>query len=84
MRNDNVTILGTGMYLPENIMTNEDLCHQIDTTPEWVDDKLGIKERRITVDESTADLAYQAGVRALKDANVDKEDLVLQKNYIRQ
>jgi 3-oxoacyl-[acyl-carrier-protein] synthase III len=77
MRNNNVTILGTGMYLPNNIITNEDLCHQITTTPEWVEKKLGIKERRITLNESTPDLGYQAGIRALKDANVNKEDLDL-------
>lgn len=77
MRNNNVTILGTGMYLPENIMTNEDLCHQIKTTPEWVEEKLGIKERRISKFESTSQLAYQAAWRALEKSNVDKEDLDL-------
>jgi 3-oxoacyl-[acyl-carrier-protein] synthase III len=77
MRNNNVTILGTGLYLPNNIMTNEDLCKYIDTTPEWVEEKLGIRERRITTGESTSDLAYQSALRALENANVDKEDLDL-------
>jgi 3-oxoacyl-[acyl-carrier-protein] synthase-3 len=77
MRNNNVTILGTGAYLPSNIVTNEDLCKHIKTTPEWVEDKLGIIERRITVDESTADLAYQAAIRTLENSKVDKEDLDL-------
>lgn len=77
MRNNNVTILGTGSYLPSNVVTNEDLCKHIKTTPEWVEDKLGIIERRITVDESTADLAYQAAIRTLEDSKVDKEDLDL-------
>jgi 3-oxoacyl-[acyl-carrier-protein] synthase III len=78
MRNNNVTILGTGMYLPNNIITNEDLCHQINHNPRvGLRKKLGIKERRITLNESTPDLGYQAGIRALKDANVNKEDLDL-------
>jgi len=77
MRNDNVTILGTGSYLPSNVVTNEDLCKHITTTPEWVEDKLGIIERRITVDESTADLAYQAAIRTLANSLTDKEELDL-------
>ena len=41
MRNNNITILGTGSYLPSNIVTNEQLCKHIDTTPEWVENKFG-------------------------------------------
>lgn len=77
MRNNNVTILGTGMYLPSNVVENKELCQYIDTTPEWVEEKLGIIERRLTIEESTGDLAYKASINALKDANVDKEDLDL-------
>lgn len=77
MRNNNVTILGTSSYLPSNIITNEDVCTHIHTTPEWVEEKLGIVERRITTGESTADLAYQSAIRALDNAKVDKEDLDL-------
>ena len=77
MRNNNVTILGTSSYLPKNVVTNEKMCKNIETTSEWVSDKLGIVERRITVDESTSDLAYQSAIRVLKNSNVDKEDLDL-------
>jgi 3-oxoacyl-[acyl-carrier-protein] synthase-3 len=77
MRNNNVTILGTSSYLPSNIVTNEEMCKNIDTTPEWVFEKLGIKERRISEFESTSQLAYQSAWRALENANVDKEDLDL-------
>jgi 3-oxoacyl-[acyl-carrier-protein] synthase-3 len=77
MRNNNVTILGTGAYLPSNVVTNEELCKHIKTTPEWVEEKLGIVERRITVNESTADLAYQAAIKALENSKVDKEELDL-------
>ena len=77
MRNNNVTILGTSSYLPSNIVDNKQMCKNIETSPKWVENKLGIVERRITVDESTADLAYQSAIRALKNSNVDKEDLDL-------
>ena len=77
MRNNNVTILGTGSYLPSNVVSNEELCKHIDTTPEWVEDKLGILERRITVDETTGDLAYKAAIKILANAKVDKEELDL-------
>ena len=77
MRNNNVTILGTGSYLPTRVVTNEELCANIDTTPEWVREKLGISERRITENETTSDLAYNAAIKALESANIDKEDLDL-------
>jgi 3-oxoacyl-[acyl-carrier-protein] synthase-3 len=78
MRTENATILGTGVYLPSNIVTNEDICKHIDTTPEWVETKLGIKERRISdMDIGTSDLAYHASLQALKNSNIDKEDLDL-------
>ena len=77
MRNNNVTIIGTGSYLPNKIMTNEELCKNIDSTPQWIEEKLGIKERRIANGESTASMAYNAAIDALKSAKVDKEDLDL-------
>jgi len=77
MRNNKVTIIGSGSYLPNNVVTNEELCKNIDTTPEWVKEKLGIDERRMAYDETTSDLAYQAAIRALESANVDKEELDL-------
>jgi 3-oxoacyl-[acyl-carrier-protein] synthase III len=77
MRNNKVTIIGTGSYLPNRIVLNEELCSNIDSTPEWVEKKLGILERRMVVSESTSDLAYYAALKALESANVDKEDLDL-------
>ena len=43
-----VGILGTGAYLPERIVTNQDIAKIIDTTDEWITSRTGIKERRIT------------------------------------
>jgi 3-oxoacyl-[acyl-carrier-protein] synthase-3 len=77
MKNKNVTIIGTGSYLPPRIVSNEELCEMIDTTPEWVETKLGIRERRMVIDEKTSDLAYHAAIRALKSADTDKEELDL-------
>jgi 3-oxoacyl-[acyl-carrier-protein] synthase-3 len=77
MRNNNVTIIGSGSYLPTNVISNDMLCENIETTPEWVKEKLGIDERRMVVDETTSDLAYHAAIAALESANVDKEELDL-------
>jgi len=77
VKNNKVTIIGTGSYLPKTVMTNENICKKIDTTPEWIEDKLGIKERRFGVDETTADMAYFAALEALNDSNTNKEDLDL-------
>lgn len=67
-------------YIPETILTNEDLSKIVDTTDEWISKRTGIKERRIAnSDEKTSDLAYKAGLKALERAKVDASqiDLVL-------
>jgi 3-oxoacyl-[acyl-carrier-protein] synthase III len=70
-------ILGTGSYVPDNVMTNDDLTRLVDTSDEWIVSRTGIKERRISTDEKTSDLAYEAGVRALKNSNIEAKDLDL-------
>jgi len=76
MRFNNVTIKGTGSYLPARVVTNEVLAYGIDTTPEWITDKLGISERRyMDFYEYPSDMAYNATIKALANANLDKEDL---------
>ena len=71
-------ILGVGSYLPEKEITNFDLEKMVDTTNEWVVERTGIKARRVA-DENTAtsDLATEAALRALKDANVSAEEIDL-------
>ncbi|MDC1206998.1 3-oxoacyl-ACP synthase, partial [Akkermansiaceae bacterium] len=49
MRNA-VTIAGTGSYLPEKVMTNEDLSKIVDTNDEWIFSRTGIRERRIAAE----------------------------------
>ena len=57
-------IIGTGSAVPSKIMTNEDLSGRMETGDEWIRTRVGVSERRIAVTESTADLAYEAAVKA--------------------
>ncbi|TAH69549.1 MAG: ketoacyl-ACP synthase III [Anaerolineaceae bacterium] len=72
-----VGIIGTGRYLPENIMTNDDLSNLVDTSDEWIRTRTGIRERRISVGMNTSDLAYEAGSIALKNAGLKPEEIDL-------
>lgn len=65
------SITGTGSFLPKKVLTNDDLSKMLDTTDEWITKRTGIKERRIVENGATAsDLAIEASLRALDDANV--------------
>ena len=69
-------ILGTGFYVPEKILTNDDLSKIVDTSDEWITERTGIKERRIAADdEATSDLAIKAAESALKDGMYDPAPL---------
>ncbi len=73
-----VTIAGTGSYLPEKVLTNDDLSKIVDTSDEWITSRTGIKERRIAADdEFTSDLATKAAERALEQAHIPAEELDL-------
>ncbi len=71
------TIIGTGSYLPDHILTNDDMAKLVETSDEWITTRTGIKERRISTGETTSDLAYEASFRALKRAGLGAEDLDL-------
>lgn len=74
----NVKIIGTGSYVPETVYTNEYLETIIPTNSKWIQENLGIKERRIAADnEATSDLAANAGLNAIKDAGLKKDDIDL-------
>lgn len=75
MKKYKVAIKGSSSYLPPNVVTNDDLAKQINTSDEWIYSKLGIKERRVVGDESVSDIGYKAAVLALDDAKIHKEDL---------
>jgi 3-oxoacyl-[acyl-carrier-protein] synthase-3 len=72
-----VYISGTGRYVPENIVTNDDLAKIVDTNDEWITSRSGIKERRISSGENTSDLAANAAKNALDNAGVSAEDVDL-------
>ena len=69
-------IAGTGSYLPEKLLTNEDLAKQVDTSDEWIRSRTGIRERHIAAEgETTSDLGYHAAVRAMEAAGVDASQI---------
>ena len=73
-------IIGTGSYLPANILTNYDLEKMVDTTHEWIFTRSGIAERRVAAEnEMTSDLALQASRKAIEAAGigVDEIDLII-------
>ena len=74
----NAGILGVGRCLPEKILTNHDLEKIVDTNDEWIRTRTGIEERRIADDETnTSDLAYEAAVKALENAQISAEEIGL-------
>ena len=69
-------IIGCGAYLPEKIVTNDDLSKIVDTTDAWIRDRTGIRERRVVSEgEKTSDLALAASRAALTDAGIDAGEL---------
>jgi 3-oxoacyl-[acyl-carrier-protein] synthase-3 len=71
-------ITGTGSYAPKKIITNHDLEKLVETSDEWITERTGIKERRIAdKGQHTSDLAYEAGKKALKAAELSPRELDL-------
>ena len=71
-------IIGTGVFLPETIVTNDALSRRVDTSDEWIRERTGIRERRIVRDgETTSMLAVAAARAALMDAAIDAGELDL-------
>lgn len=70
-------IAGTGMHVPPRIVTNKDLEKIMDTTDEWIRQRSGIEERHHVDGQGTADLAYEATLKALAAAKCDAKDLDL-------
>ncbi|RDH84379.1 MAG: 3-oxoacyl-ACP synthase [endosymbiont of Escarpia spicata] len=71
-------IAGTGSYLPEKALTNQDLEKIVDTTDQWIVDRTGIKKRHIAADdEYTCDLAEKAARNAMEMAGVEPKDIDL-------
>ncbi|NGX42264.1 MAG: 3-oxoacyl-[acyl-carrier-protein] synthase 3 [Chlamydiae bacterium] len=69
-------ITGMGSYLPERVLSNQDLEKIIDTSDEWITTRTGMKERRIAAeDEFSSDLAAKASKKALVDARIDPKEI---------
>lgn len=69
-------IAGTGSYLPEKILTNEDLERMVETSDEWIRTRTGIRERHIASDhEATSDMAAIAAQKALEQAEMEAGEL---------
>lgn len=70
-------ILGTGSYVPSLVVTNDDLARLVDTSDEWITTRTGIRQRHITVDETTSQMAAKAALAALENSGVQAEELDL-------
>ena len=80
MKMFNTKILGTGSYLPDKIVTNDDLSKRIDTSHQWIVERTGIHQRRVSdlgKDESPSGMAKRAAEKALEAANLTPNDIDL-------
>jgi 3-oxoacyl-(acyl-carrier-protein) synthase III len=73
-----VGIIGTGKYVPDRILSNQELEQMVETNDEWIVTRTGIRERRMAAPEqATSDLAYQAALKAIAAAGITVEELDL-------
>ena len=70
-------ISGLGFYVPEQVVTNDDLSKLMDTNDEWIQERTGIKERRHVVleEDTTSGMALKASKIAIERAKIDKNDI---------
>ncbi len=73
----NIKIAGMGSYLPDNIVTNDDLAKIVDTSDEWIKSRTGISERRISKGEGTTYMSVMAAKEAIAKAGVSSETIDL-------
>lgn len=75
----NFKITGTGSYIPDFIVTNDMLAEIVDTSDEWITQRVGVKERHISTNETAADMGYRAAIRALEmsESNPSELDLII-------
>lgn len=72
-----IKILGTGAYLPERVLTNEELSKMVETNDEWITQRVGIRERHISEVETASDLAIKAAKKALENSGLVGADIDL-------
>ena len=73
----NSKIIGLGYYVPDNVVTNDDLSKRMDTSDEWIQERTGIKERRhVSIDEDTTTaMGVKAAKVAIERAGIDKDEI---------
>ncbi|WP_250434059.1 3-oxoacyl-ACP synthase III family protein [Hanstruepera flava] len=74
----NSKIIGLGYYVPDNVVTNDDLSKIMDTSDEWIQERTGIQERRWVKPnsgETTASMGVEAAKIAIDRAGIDKDDI---------
>ncbi len=71
------TILGTGSFLPEHTVTNDDLAQIVETSDEWITQRIGVRSRHISETDSNVDMAEKAARAALENAGVKPGELDL-------
>jgi 3-oxoacyl-[acyl-carrier-protein] synthase-3 len=74
----NSKIIGLGRYVPDNVVTNDDLSKMMDTNDEWIQERTGIKERRWAIkgtEDTTAGMGVKAAKIAIERAGIDKDDI---------
>ncbi|WP_274475957.1 3-oxoacyl-ACP synthase III family protein [Mangrovimonas aestuarii] len=74
----NSRIIGLGAYVPDNVVTNEDLTKLMDTSDEWIQERTGIKERRWVKpggQDTTSTMGVKAAKIAIERAGIDKDDI---------
>lgn len=70
-------VLGTGMYVPPKVVTNDDLSQFLDTSDAWITQRVGVKERRFSVNETAAEMAAKAARAAIENSGVDPVEIDL-------
>lgn len=74
----NVGIAGVGFHVPENIVTNQEFEKYVGVKADWIEDKIGIEERRFaSKDQALSDLAFLAAMQALESAGLHAQDIDL-------
>ena len=68
-------IIATARYLPEKVVTNDDLAEWMDTSDEWIQSRTGIKQRHIAEVENTSDMCFQVAKKLVDKAAIDPMDL---------
>ena len=68
-------ISATGHYLPEQVISNDDLSKIMDTSDEWISKRTGIRSRHISKDENTSDLSSKAAVKILQNGKITADQL---------